>query len=549
MFKSTSSRGRARVARALALVAPAVLLVKITTTTTPTPAVQFVRGVAAAPADDATEWYERLPAAYTTWWYEQLTDNRREKDCGRKAKYAKPHDTGISLAAFTAAVEHLLVLFDAMNEGVLVESAAAEAEAGDGVMAADRAARARKAGLEDVDAGFICPISQDLMQNAVVAADGHSYDRQNIQRWISQKSGGNRKSAVLSPMTSEPLKHHDLTPNHTLRAVIKEYTERKARERREARAQAQAEAQTQVARSDAAETVADGDAAPAPALAVPSPGSGSTAESDADSEKDVSVTGSQVQEPNSMYSKLGVDRDAFRDALWEHCIASLKMTGSRSERKAEVDEGEEEIDGEDIEDNACLDWFHGRLDLSGGKLTADAAHFMAGSSAEEAVASDANSVRKIAVSVSLLRGSTSNAKARRHQQVTAPVASEMRSRFGRGSLAEAIADIRVPFLTTLYAGLGSGTPSALESGTPESSRLELSLSDLNNAGGQMRNWIAFQGRSSKQKSALESPHSRFRCTRLSVLVRQQVDHYDNSTKITPREDAERDFEGFYSLTL
>ena len=32
---------------------------------------------------------------------------------------------------------------------------------------------------------LVCPISHALMTDPVVAADGHSYERRQIQRWIS----------------------------------------------------------------------------------------------------------------------------------------------------------------------------------------------------------------------------------------------------------------------------------------------------------------------------------------------------------------------------
>jgi hypothetical protein len=44
---------------------------------------------------------------------------------------------------------------------------------------------------------FLCPITFDLMTDPVVAADGHSYERSPITKWISSKEN--------SPRTGEPL--------------------------------------------------------------------------------------------------------------------------------------------------------------------------------------------------------------------------------------------------------------------------------------------------------------------------------------------------------
>lgn len=38
-------------------------------------------------------------------------------------------------------------------------------------------------GMEAVPAMFVCPITQDLMDDPVVAADGYTYERDAIQEW------------------------------------------------------------------------------------------------------------------------------------------------------------------------------------------------------------------------------------------------------------------------------------------------------------------------------------------------------------------------------
>jgi len=60
--------------------------------------------------------------------------------------------------------------------------------------------------------GFTCSISQDVMEDPVVAADGHSYERPFITQWLEKND--------TSPMTGERLEHRGLTPNHNLKSNI-----------------------------------------------------------------------------------------------------------------------------------------------------------------------------------------------------------------------------------------------------------------------------------------------------------------------------------------
>ena len=60
---------------------------------------------------------------------------------------------------------------------------------------------------------FVCPISHSLMRDPVVAADGHSYERREIEKWFA---GGHGKS----PMTGAQLANMTLIPSHTVRKAI-----------------------------------------------------------------------------------------------------------------------------------------------------------------------------------------------------------------------------------------------------------------------------------------------------------------------------------------
>lgn len=71
---------------------------------------------------------------------------------------------------------------------------------------------------------YYCPITKELIQNPVIAADGHSYEREAIEAWIRQPRGGQ----VLSPATGLPLAHNNLTPNVALMNQIAEHREMEA---------------------------------------------------------------------------------------------------------------------------------------------------------------------------------------------------------------------------------------------------------------------------------------------------------------------------------
>ena len=71
---------------------------------------------------------------------------------------------------------------------------------------------------DDVPRAFTCPITCALLGDPVLAADGHSYERTAIERWLS--------SHATSPRTNATLDHKMLTANHTLRGAIEQWSER-----------------------------------------------------------------------------------------------------------------------------------------------------------------------------------------------------------------------------------------------------------------------------------------------------------------------------------
>ena len=71
---------------------------------------------------------------------------------------------------------------------------------------------------------FLCPITQDFMRDPVVTADGQTYEREAIERWLAKQRM--RQLPCTSPLTGEPLKDTKLVPNVVLRGLIRQLLER-----------------------------------------------------------------------------------------------------------------------------------------------------------------------------------------------------------------------------------------------------------------------------------------------------------------------------------
>ena len=63
---------------------------------------------------------------------------------------------------------------------------------------------------------FVCPISQHIMTDPVVAADGYTYERAAILAWL-------RAGHTASPISNRPLAHPGLTPNVGVTAAIAQF--------------------------------------------------------------------------------------------------------------------------------------------------------------------------------------------------------------------------------------------------------------------------------------------------------------------------------------
>ena len=72
---------------------------------------------------------------------------------------------------------------------------------------------------DPIPQAFICPITQDVLVDPVSTADGQTYSRAAIERWLA--------SHRTSPVSNEVLAHRNVTPNHALRNAIEEWREQR----------------------------------------------------------------------------------------------------------------------------------------------------------------------------------------------------------------------------------------------------------------------------------------------------------------------------------
>lgn len=64
---------------------------------------------------------------------------------------------------------------------------------------------------------LICPITHEIMSDPVIAADGHTYEREGIERWF--------ETHETSPVTREALESRRLLPNRAMKSMIEQWRE------------------------------------------------------------------------------------------------------------------------------------------------------------------------------------------------------------------------------------------------------------------------------------------------------------------------------------
>lgn len=78
----------------------------------------------------------------------------------------------------------------------------------------------------DIPQDLLCPISLELMKDPVIAADGHTYDRENITQWLK------RKKHRTSPLDGSLLSHTNLTENIFARKIIMDFKSKLTEEKK-----------------------------------------------------------------------------------------------------------------------------------------------------------------------------------------------------------------------------------------------------------------------------------------------------------------------------
>eukprot|EP00940_MAST-03C_sp_MAST-3C-sp2_P003560 g3560.t1 len=68
----------------------------------------------------------------------------------------------------------------------------------------------------DIPSEFLCPITQDLMVDPVITADGNTYEKESIEKWF-------KLGHLTSPVSGAKLEHDKLVPNLTLKRAIAEF--------------------------------------------------------------------------------------------------------------------------------------------------------------------------------------------------------------------------------------------------------------------------------------------------------------------------------------
>jgi hypothetical protein len=75
-----------------------------------------------------------------------------------------------------------------------------------------------------VPSEYLCPISEELMRDPVVCADGFTFDRPSIELWFSEGHHSN-------PVTGARLPHSNLVPNLVLRKLVEDCARRRLQRR------------------------------------------------------------------------------------------------------------------------------------------------------------------------------------------------------------------------------------------------------------------------------------------------------------------------------
>ena len=141
---------------------------------------------------------------------EELRARRRKREEGPinpTAKSAQDPDDVIE-AYLEAQLEELRARRDGGNGG----GGGGGGGGGSAAAACSKNAKRRRVTEEARTDCFTCSISQEKMLDPVICADGHTYERSQIELWLQTNN--------TSPKTNLPLQNKTLIPNLALKAAI-----------------------------------------------------------------------------------------------------------------------------------------------------------------------------------------------------------------------------------------------------------------------------------------------------------------------------------------
>jgi len=147
---------------------------------------------------------------------------------GRDAGDATAEDAAVArgvrgtdvVAAVKGLLQRVNVPLDLSTEALLNENLELKGQVGQSAARISQLQASSVALEEEVERykmSMMCPITQTLMADPVIAADGHSYERSAIEHWMGTSN--------KSPMTGSELTTRFLITNHTLRSIIKDHGE------------------------------------------------------------------------------------------------------------------------------------------------------------------------------------------------------------------------------------------------------------------------------------------------------------------------------------
>ena len=76
--------------------------------------------------------------------------------------------------------------------------------------------------IDNKEQNFVCPITQEVMKDPVIAADGHTYERAAIEGWFKNKD--------TSPVTNLKLPNKNLIPNYKIKSCIEDFLKERGKE-------------------------------------------------------------------------------------------------------------------------------------------------------------------------------------------------------------------------------------------------------------------------------------------------------------------------------